>query len=220
MSFTFPKIHLWCYTCQPLGGRCAAHPVPTYCCRGEVTRIRTRALRISLPTELNRDRPSIRLKSTHAASSVVSKVCSPYVYLLGNQRYPISFLVHWNLSPSLASYIIQITDVLILFHPGWLSTNLSVFAFPFYRWCIISCHNMVFCKCRGTATPLSFLWINVDLSYNKLFKTLQIVVLNPPPPRVSVPHVAKSATPEIVGQYQFKITYKKVVLPLLKINRN
>ena len=42
------EIHVWCYTCQPLGGRRAAGPVPTYCCRGEVARIRTRALRISM----------------------------------------------------------------------------------------------------------------------------------------------------------------------------
>ena len=36
----------------------ATSPVPTYCCRGEVAGIRTRALRISvsLPTELHRDR--------------------------------------------------------------------------------------------------------------------------------------------------------------------
>ena len=38
---TFPEIHLWCYTCRPLGSRHAASPVPTYCCRGEVAWIRT-----------------------------------------------------------------------------------------------------------------------------------------------------------------------------------
>ena len=48
-----PEIHLWCYTCQPLGGRHAAGPVPTYCCRGEVAGIRTRALRISVSQMLS-----------------------------------------------------------------------------------------------------------------------------------------------------------------------
>ena len=35
-------------TCQPLDGRHAASPVPTYYCRGEVAGIQTRALRISV----------------------------------------------------------------------------------------------------------------------------------------------------------------------------
>ena len=42
-----------CYMCRPLGGWRAASPVPTYCCRGEVARIRTRALRISVSQTLS-----------------------------------------------------------------------------------------------------------------------------------------------------------------------
>ena len=49
---TFSEIHLWCYTCRPLGGWHAASPVPTNCCRGEVAGIRTHALRISVSQTL------------------------------------------------------------------------------------------------------------------------------------------------------------------------
>ena len=34
MLCIFPKIHLWCYTCQPFGGQCTAGHFPTCMCRG------------------------------------------------------------------------------------------------------------------------------------------------------------------------------------------